>query len=86
MLRRAGPPTHQSQRRAQVESGRHPGLLIFCVKKKKKLLWTYQDAVESRRGPSSLHVTQDCHSRVETQALDDKLGGHDEALEDIVGM
>lgn len=47
-------------------------------------LWTYQDAVESRRGPSSLHVTQDCHSCVETQALDNKLGGHNEDLEDIV--
>lgn len=48
-------------------------------------MWTYQDAVESRRGPTSLDVTQDCHSRVETQALDNKLGRHDEdESEDIV--
>lgn len=36
--------------------------------------WTYQDAVKSRRGASSLHVPQDCHSRVEPQTLDNKLG------------
>lgn len=38
-------------------------------------MWTYQDTVKGGRCPSSLHVAQDCHSCVETQAFDNKLEG-----------
>lgn len=37
---------------------------------------TYQDAVKSRRGSSSLHVPQNGHSRVKTQIFDNKLEGY----------
>lgn len=36
---------------------------------------TYQDAVKSRRGPSSLDVPQNCHTGVETQTFNNKLEG-----------
>lgn len=36
---------------------------------------TYQNAVKSRRGPSSLDVPQNCHTGVETQTFNNKLEG-----------
>lgn len=65
--------------------------LLFCLENDQihssiiKKWWTYQNAVKSRRGPSSLHVPQDCHSRVEAQAFDNKLGGYNaQVLANIV--
>lgn len=46
----------------------------------KLILLTYQDAVKSRRGSSSLHMPQDCHPCVKPQPFYNKLGGYNEQV------
>lgn len=49
----------------------------------KVTLFTYQNAVKSRRGSSPLHMSQNGHACVKTQIFDHKLGGYKEKVSSV---